>query len=259
MLVSDFAFEELANQHIVQFYEVDETVLAQNVVRYLADGYRQGSTLVVIATEAHRGMFLTGLEHLGIDVAAAGRTRQLIGLDADTTLRRLLRDGYPDQDLFESTVGSVVNEGLVRAGGRGLRAYGEMVALLWAASQCPAAIRLEQLWENLKKRLEFGLFCSYRIDIFAKEFQPGLVDALLSSHSQLLPTGRNERLANAISQAMERVLGPAEASKALTFTNKNLPRWALLPSGEAMILWLRKMVPARADEVLSLAREYYGP
>lgn len=256
MIVSEVDFQRLENQHIVQFYETDESVLAKNVVQYLGEGYRQGGGLLVVATEAHRHLFLAGLESSGIGVDAAIRTGRLTMLDADTTLRRFLRDGYPDEARFEATVGSAVRSGIERSEGRGFRVYGEMVALLWAASKCPAAIRLEQLWESLKRSLQFSLFCSYRIDIFSKEFEPGIVDALLCAHAQLLPTGRNERLASAISNAMAQVLAPTDLAKVVN-SEKQPAQWADMPSGEAMILWLRKTMPERAHEILSIAREYY--
>ena len=44
---------------------------------------------------------------------------------------------------------------------RRVRAFGEMVAVLWARGDQAATVRLEHLWHNLCQRHEFSLFCTY--------------------------------------------------------------------------------------------------
>ena len=54
--------------------------------------------------------------------------------------------------------------GLIRqagTGGRPVRAYGEMVALLWDDGLVNAAIQLEEMWNELGRRHSFSLFCGY--------------------------------------------------------------------------------------------------
>ena len=54
--------------------------------------------------------------------------------------------------------------GLIReaAGtGRPVRAYGELVALLWDAGLLAAAVELEELWTVLGRRHPFALWCGY--------------------------------------------------------------------------------------------------
>ncbi|MGH7330337.1 MAG: hypothetical protein ACREJX_18475, partial [Polyangiaceae bacterium] len=104
----------------------------------------------------------------------------------------------------------------------------------------------------------FTLICGYPIDVFGKDFDPGIVDALLCAHSHLLETGANGKLRGAISRAMEEVLGPSRVATMMTFmTGSVSKKWGSLPAGESMILWLRKMMPEEADQILSLARGYY--
>ena len=44
-----------------------------------------------------------------------------------------------------------------------IRAYGEMVDVLWKRQQTEAAIRLETLWNDLARWHRFGLLCGYAI------------------------------------------------------------------------------------------------
>jgi anti-sigma regulatory factor (Ser/Thr protein kinase) len=56
-------------------------------------------------------------------------------------------------------VGSLVDA--AGAGGRHVRAYGEMVALLWEQGDPGAAIELEGLWNDLAETRVFSLMCGY--------------------------------------------------------------------------------------------------
>jgi hypothetical protein len=42
-----------------------------------------------------------------------------------------------------------------------MRAFGEMVALLWAQGHNAATLRLEQLWNELIGQEALALFCAY--------------------------------------------------------------------------------------------------
>ena len=44
---------------------------------------------------------------------------------------------------------------------RPIRVYGEMVGLLWRRNQTGPALALESLWNDLGRREQFSLFCSY--------------------------------------------------------------------------------------------------
>jgi hypothetical protein len=50
------------------------------------------------------------------------------------------------------------------AGGRPVRAFGEMVAHLWNDGLITAAVELEQLWNGLGREVPFSLFCAYAMD-----------------------------------------------------------------------------------------------
>src|ERR1051325_3166441 len=50
-----------------------------------------------------------------------------------------------------------------------IAAYGEMVALLWSEGKREAAVRLEQLWNDLYSTHSFSLLCAYPLSDFARE------------------------------------------------------------------------------------------
>ena len=155
--------------HFVQFYQ-DDAVLIESVGAYIAAslGVREGA--IVIATPEHRLALTQSLRQRGIEVAGAIARRQFLSLDAQETLNLFMVDGMPDETLFQGTVGKMVTESL--ASWKHMRAFGEMVALLWAEGNREGALRLEQLWNRLGATLPFTLFCAYQKEAFGAEVGP---------------------------------------------------------------------------------------
>jgi len=158
--------EPLDIGHVVQFYGHEEE-LADRVAGYLRDALLGGGVAVVIATAAHRRAFEGRLTQAGVDLAAAVRSGRYLALDASDTLRALMPGGRLDRGAFDRVVGGLIRragqEGAgPGAGVRPVRAYGEMVALLWDAGLVNAAVQLEEMWDALGLRHSFSLFCGYR-------------------------------------------------------------------------------------------------
>ena len=246
-----------ARGHMVQLYDKsDPQSLAANVCRYLGEGLRRGEGAVVIATPEHRDLFWRELEKSGIAILPAVESGQLAFLDAWTTLSRCMTSSQPDWVAFESVVGAAIGRAWLWDGQAGLRAYGEMVALLWKSGQLAAAVRLEQLWNRLLAQSSFSLYCSYEIDIFGKEFHPRPIDAILRAHTHLMPAQFESNLEAALHRAIDEVLGPCvESAKAHSGARRHR-YWALMPAAETIVLRLREHFPAQADDILARARRH---
>jgi hypothetical protein len=243
--------------HFVQIYEAGETSLTNNVGLYLWEGLRRGDGVLVIATPEHWEMFCGQLSQLGADTPLLVRNQQLVRFDAQRTLMEFMIDGQPDWRLFEQTVSGAMRRVRPAGSEAGLRAYGEMVGILWNAKQFAAAIRLEQLWNKLLEQSSFSLYCSYAIDIFGKDFQAGVLDGVLRTHTHLLPAQSNGNLEMALNKAMDEVLGiKADGLKALVEANYR-PSWAIMPNAESTVLWLKKNLPGKATDIMERARRYY--
>jgi hypothetical protein len=159
--------EYLNGHHVVQFYG-HEGELAERVTGYLLDALRNGGVAIVIATAAHRHEFEARLTRAGVDLAAA----DYLVLDAEETVREFMTGDQLDEAGFGRVVGGLVGE--ASAGGRQVRAYGEMVAVLWDAGLVNAAVQLETMWNELGLRYPFSLFCGYPAEVST---QSGCLDA----------------------------------------------------------------------------------
>jgi hypothetical protein len=243
-------------EHVVQLYGNDDWLLMRNVGRFLSQGLNRGDGLLVIATAEHRTT-VTGKLREESSYSKAVLEGRLVFLDAETTLARFMVNGAPDPELFRGIVGEALRGVRARAVHTGVRAYGEMVGLLWKAGAYAAAVRVEELWNDLLRSSEVSLFCAYPIDVFSPEFQSSKVDALLCAHTHLLPV--ESALEGALNQAMDEVLGTrADGIRRLIRTNHR-PSWAAIPRAEALVLWLRNNLPGSANQILARAREHYQP
>jgi hypothetical protein len=144
--------------HLVQFYEHDGE-LTDQVAGYLLGALGTGGSAVVIATPAHRRAIETRLAGAHADLAAAARDGRYLTLDAGETLATLMPDGQLDPGRFERVVGAAISRAVQAR--RPVRAYGEMVALLWDAGLVGTAIQLEERWNELRAQRPFSLLCSY--------------------------------------------------------------------------------------------------
>ncbi|HEX9041199.1 MAG TPA: MEDS domain-containing protein [Trebonia sp.] len=155
-----------AVNHIVNFYGADDE-LADSVGRYLADGIRAGEGVVVVATAPHRLAFEARLAREGLDAGEEQRAGRLLTMDASALLSRFLAGTRLDHDRFEAVATALV--GRAAAGGRPVRIYAEMVALLWEEGDVGLAIELEDLWNKLGARLPFALLCGYPASVLADQ------------------------------------------------------------------------------------------
>jgi hypothetical protein len=244
--------------HFVQLYETDEAALGKNVGTYIWEGLRRGEGALLIATPAHLELFSRQLNRLGGDAQSLRKSGQLAFFDAEETLARFIVEGQPDFRLFEGVVDAAMRQVNPLEKNAGLRAYGEMVGILWKARRFAAAIRLEQLWNKLLERSAFSLYCAYAIDIFARDFDVGGLEEILCTHSHLVPAQMNGDLETAINMALDDLLGPKADALRIRIKANYRPASAVMPSGEAMAIWLRKNLPQRAEDILSRSRHYYN-
>lgn len=170
-----------APDHCVHIYE-NENVFLNALEGFVAGGIRQGDSIVLIATPAHLSVLSTRLERNGFDVDAAVNRGQYLALDAAQTLARFMVDGWPDQALFNAVVGDVL--GQARVHHHKVRAFGEMVALMWADGLSDAAVQLEHFWTRLCDEQDFSLFCAYPRSAFGDGAEAGMRQ-VCAAHSKL--------------------------------------------------------------------------
>jgi len=173
---------EVPREHFVQFY-AEDAHLIDSVGEFVLREMQEGAASIVIATPAHAAALERFWTRQGLDLSACRDTGQYTLLDAESTLARLMADGWPQASLFQEVIETVVASP-ARKFPR-VVAFGEMVNLLWEEARYSAAIRLEELWNDLLKRHPLALYCGYRQN---SEIVPSeMVQSACAQHSRVLP------------------------------------------------------------------------
>lgn len=202
--------------HAVQFY-ADDSELAHTVGSYLIAGLRTGAATIVIATAEHRRKFEAELEAAGVDIGDVVGDGTLVSLDAAETLARFTDDGDIDPEAFSRTIGAVLRRSADT--GRPVRAYGEMVSLLWEAGDVLGAIEVEKLWNQLALEFEFSLLCGYRSEAVSGSEHAVALEQVCHLHSSVFsaPIGA-ERNAEVARRFPAKLDAPREARRFLVDT-----------------------------------------
>ncbi len=176
------------HHHAVQFYGSDDSLIT-TVGGFLSEGLVTGHPAIIIATRAHA----TAIEHQLvtrlIDVEAAAKTGDLVFLDADQALATFMVGDMPHPGKFEYELGGLIERTLGDRKRMVVRAYGEMVDILWKQGREDAAIRLEILWNKLATNHGFALLCGYSVGNFYKQAEK--FQEVCRQHTHVLDTDTN--------------------------------------------------------------------
>jgi MEDS: MEthanogen/methylotroph, DcmR Sensory domain len=179
----DIFWGEIApSDHIAQFYEHDG-VLMDTLVGFIGGGLKAGESAILIASTEHLKAIEERLANCGVDLAEARSKDQYITMVAEEALDKFMVDHWPNEILFSNLVMELMMRALMN--GRHVRAFGEMVALLWARGDKAATIRLEQLWHRICQSHMFSLFCAYPKAGFTEDACKSLSD-ICAAHTRII-------------------------------------------------------------------------
>lgn len=168
--------------HVLQVYEGDE-VFMNSLEGFVISGFENDNSVIVIATDIHMRNLERKLIAKGYDLTHLIDTYQYIPLNAEETLSKFMRTGWPDEKLFIEVITDLITH--AKAQGREVRAFGEMVALLWAQGYSGATVQLEHLWNKVCKKESLCLFCAYPKSGFTSDADESL-SHICSAHSKML-------------------------------------------------------------------------
>ena len=181
---TDTSVEKAAHRHEVLFYS-DDTVLLDSVTCFLAAALRVGNAAIVLATKSHRDSLLQRLKAEGVDTDGALKQGTYISLDATDMLSAIMVNGSPDPVRFFGGIGGSVEAAAQAAKSEQPRVvvFGEAVNLLQAEGKADAAIRLEQLWNEVGRTFGLDIFCGYALSSFHGEEDEHVFLSICAEHS----------------------------------------------------------------------------
>jgi hypothetical protein len=236
--------------HIVQVYQ-DREFLAEAVGEYIATGLQRGEAAIIIARPDHVKAFEHQLAARGCSVPAVRQSGQLCTLDAQATLDTFMVGGEPQWYPFHEVVGGLIAR--TRLQFPTVRAYGEMVDILWQAGRRDPAIRLEEFWNELARLQTFSLFCAYFMDNLDAGSYGGPLECVCKVHTHLIPARDYGAFDEKVARASRKALDEPLSRMMFHLAAEGRPG-ADMPQGQAVLLWLQKNMPRTAARVLQEVR-----
>lgn len=177
-----FWAEIAPSNHMVQVYESD-AVLMDTLEDFVSNGIIENECVILIATKEHIKIIEKRLEKQGIIVDGIKENGQYMPLDAVEILSGFMVNDWPDEQLFEKEIDRLLNPAVKQ--NRPVRAFGEMVALLWEQKNYGATVKLEYLWSELCEKRKFCLLCAYPKYCFAEDTNVSL-QTICATHTKII-------------------------------------------------------------------------
>jgi hypothetical protein len=180
--LQEFWGEIAPTDHILQIYE-DEKILLDTLEGFAGSGILAGDSVIIIATSEHLAELKNRLISQHFDVDSLILTRQYVPLNASDLLSAFMVQDWPHDKKFNTAVKALFSD--VSQSGRPIRAFGEMVALLWCEGLKGATVHLEHLWNNFREKNQFCLFCAYPATAFEGEPEES-VTGICCAHTKII-------------------------------------------------------------------------
>ena len=183
-VVPPLAKREVGRCHNVQFYS-DDSLLIDGFILFLWAALKTGNPAVFIGTASHRKTLLERLHAESPDIRTAIRQGKYVALDAVEFLSNFMVNDMPDPGWFLKVVGDLIVAARKGANGEHLRvaACGESASMLWAQGKADAAIRLEELWNEIAKTYEVDILCGYPLESLRREEDSYTFRRICEEHS----------------------------------------------------------------------------
>jgi hypothetical protein len=181
-----FWAEIAPTDHVVQIYENDENFL-DLLLGFVSGGLMAEECTIVIGTQVHLTSLNDKLRAQGFDIDQIIKQGYYVPMDAEEALAKFMVNDWPDQNLFIQLVTDLISG--AKRDRKPVRAFGEMVAILWAKGQVGATVRLEQLWDKFCQQEGFCLFCAYPKSGFTQDASESLAH-ICSAHSKMITNGQ---------------------------------------------------------------------
>lgn len=176
--------KEMERRHEVQFYSEND-ILLDSFTRFIGANLRAGNSVIVLVTKSHEEALVYKIRADGIDLDSAHKQGRYISLDPAETLSRFMVNDLPDPVRFmEALDGFISTAAKAATGEQGRVAIcGECASLMWLEGKADAAIRLEQLLDQIAKIYGVDILCAYPLDSFCREEDSHIFRKISAEHS----------------------------------------------------------------------------
>lgn len=175
---------DASHRHEVQFYSAD-SVLEESFARFIATALEADNAAILLATKSHGEGVVQRLKSAGFDVDGAMRQGTYVSLDAVEMLSAIMANGTPDRFRFLEGLAGLIE--LVAKAAKKEHARivicDECVGLLCAQGSTNAAVRLEEVGNNLIQMHNVDILCAYPLSGFQGQGNDPAFKAISAAHT----------------------------------------------------------------------------
>ena len=170
--------------HEAQFCS-DDSLFLDGFTRFIGTALKNGSTAVFIGIASHRISLFERLHAESQENRAGIRQGRYFALDVVEFLSNVMVNDMPDAGWFMKAVGDLVASAAKGAEGTHSRfaACGECAPFLWAEGKADAAIRLEELWNEVAEKYDVDILCGYSLESLRCEEDSYTFRRICAAHS----------------------------------------------------------------------------
>ena len=168
--------------HEAAFFAEDDD-LTEDYARLAERALVTGKVAIVVAAPGRLAAIRDRLQQRGVDLDSAEGSSRYRTATVDEVLASFMVDGWPDETLFWKAATGLVVRTAAAFAGRPVRiaACGDCAGTLLARGDVEAAIRLEQMWDEVVAAFDLDVFCGYRANAFSGD--PTVLHRIEQEHS----------------------------------------------------------------------------
>ena len=190
--------------HAVLFYGQDQAFIG-SMIRFVSAALGGGFPAIVIGTRPHLDKLAERLESEGYDVGRLCQQGRYAPLDAAQTSSQFLIDDAPDSKRFTDLIGGVLARVKQAAeNDKCVAIVTEISTYLWKQGKAAAAMRLEQLWNDLAETYAFSLCCLYPISSFSRKDDGLQLMKICTEHTLVIPSEGGATIPGAVQRPDEK-------------------------------------------------------
>jgi DNA-binding NarL/FixJ family response regulator len=165
----------------------DVSAVVEGYARWAAAALEAGDPVVIVSSDVRQEQLRQQLHARGIDAVRAIKEGKLRSLRVADTRQQFMRDGRIEEALVWNAATSLIMD----AARASTREYprvvvcGEIAPLLWMEGQAEAALRLEQIWDEIARTYNIDVFCPYCPDCPSDEQDIHVFQRIQAEHSAI--------------------------------------------------------------------------
>jgi DNA-binding NarL/FixJ family response regulator len=173
-----------ARRHEIGFYSDDRSLL-EVYAGFAEAALVAGSAVIILVNDSRRDKLLPRLRARGVDIDRAMEDRRCISIDPAAALSGFMVDGWPDEARFWKATSSLMM-GAARASKSEhprVAVCGDGAGGLVRDGRAQAALRLEQLWDEVARTYDVDVFCPYSANESRSAEDTRVLEEICAAHS----------------------------------------------------------------------------